>query len=179
MAKTRHKKEKEVADLKDRISRSKSIVFTSFKGLDVESMTQLRSTFRQQGVEYQASKKRLLDLSLDDAGIEHESVTNLEGSIAAAFSTQDAVSAAKLAREFGEQHDGFEIQAGLLLVDDEWKYFPKEKMIRLANLPSRDELLAQVARSIKAPVTGFVNVLAGNMRGLVNALNAIKDQKTA
>ncbi len=177
MPKTREQKKVAINDLVDKIARAKSIIFTSYAGLDVFGLEELRGKFREQGVEYKASGKNLINIALDDAKIEHEDITELEGSIGAAFSTEDEVAAAKVANDFAKTSKNFEMRAGLLKIGEDWKYLSQEEVLNLANLPSREELLAKVVGSIKAPVTGFVNVLAGNLRGLVNVLNAIKDTK--
>jgi len=177
MPKTREQKKVAIDELADKIVRAKSIIFTSYAGLDVPGIEQLRAKFREQGVEYKAGNKNLINIALDNAKIDHEDITKLEGSIAAAFSTEDEVSAAKVAKEFSKVNNNLGIRAGILKIGEDWKYLSEAEVMNLANLPSREELLAKVVGSIKAPISGFVNVLAGNMRGLVNVLNAIKDTK--
>ncbi|OIO45619.1 MAG: 50S ribosomal protein L10 [Parcubacteria group bacterium CG1_02_37_51] len=177
MAKTKDQKQQEVKALQEKLADAKSIVFTSFQGLSVESTEVLRSKFCEAGVVYQAAKKRLFDLAFDEAKIEHDSIYNLEGSIAAAFSIADEVSAAKVAKEFSKTNDSLSIKSGFLKVGETWKYLTEAEVMNLANLPTRDELLVRVVGSINAPISGLVNVLAGNIRGLVNVLSAIKDTK--
>jgi large subunit ribosomal protein L10 len=177
MAKTKDQKSQEIKSLQAKLADAKSIIFTSYTGLSVEDMESLRGKFREAGVSYQASKKRMFDLALDGAKIEHDSIYNLDGSIAAAFSQADEVSAARIAKDFSKENNALSIKAGFLKVGEAWKYLTEAEVMNLANLPTRDELLAKVVGSIKAPVSGFVNVLAGNIRGLVNVLAAIKDTK--
>lgn len=177
MPKTREQKKSTIEDLSEKIARAKSIIFTSYTGLDVPGIEELRSKFREASVEYKASNKNLINLALDESKIEHDDITKLEGSIAAAFSIDDEVSAAKVAKDFAKGNDNLALRAGLLKIGEDWKYLSEAEVMNLANLPSRDELLARVVGSIKAPMTGFVNVLVGNMRSLVNVLSAIKDIK--
>jgi len=177
MPKTRDQKKAAITDLSERIVRAKSIIFTSYTGLDVASSEELRAKFREASVEYKAGNKNLINMALDEAKVEHDDITELEGSIAAAFSMVDEVSAAKVANDFAKDNDNFELRSGILKIGEDWKTLSEAEVTNLANLPSRDQLLATIVATIKSPITGFVNVLAGNMRGLVNVLNAIKDTK--
>jgi large subunit ribosomal protein L10 len=177
MAKTREQKKREIKDLEDRIGRAKSLVFTSYAGLDVPALEELRSKLREQGVEYQAARKRLIDLALDNNKLEHDSVKGLAGSIGVAFGINDEVSPARIAKKFAEKNEKFGIRAGLLKIGESWRYLSAVEVMNLASLPTREELLAKAVGSIKAPLSGLVNVLAGNLRGLVNVLGAIKNTK--
>jgi large subunit ribosomal protein L10 len=177
MPKTRIQKKVEVDKIEEKIARAKSIIFTSYAGLDVSGLEELRGKFREGGVEYKAASKNLLNIALDNAKIEHDDITELDGSIGAAFSLDDEVSAAKVANDFSKTNENFAMRSGILKIGDEWKFLSEAEVMNLANLPSRDELLAKVVGSINAPISGFVNVLAGNLRGLVNVLSAIKDTK--
>ncbi|MCR4280096.1 MAG: 50S ribosomal protein L10 [Candidatus Komeilibacteria bacterium] len=177
MAKSKSQKQNEVASLKDRLERSKAVVLTSYSALTVDDMEALRAKFRAAGVEYQAAKKSLIELVLNEGNIEHDSVANIEGSVAVAFSTEDEVAAAKVAKDFSKGKDTFQLGAGLLKVGADWRWLTKEEVVALASLPSKEELLAKVVGTINAPISGFVNVLAGNIRGLVNVLNAVKETK--
>ena len=177
MPKTRLQKKETINNLVERIKRAKSIIFTSYAGLDVSSLESLRQKFREQGVEYKAGSKNLINIALDEAKIEHEDITELDGSIAAAFSMEDEMSAAKIAKDFSKTNDSFLIKSGILKKGEDWNYLSEAEVVNLANLPSREELLARVVGSINAPVSGFVNVLAGSIRNFANVLNAIKDAK--
>lgn len=177
MAKTKEQKQKELQLLKDKINQAKSLVFTSYAGLTVAAVEELRKKFRLAGVEYQAAKKRLFDLALADHKSEELTVHDLSGSIAAAFSMDDEISAAKIAQEFSKKNEKLTIESGLLKVDGSWKVISAAEVKALANLPSKEQLLAKLVGTINAPVSSFVNVLAGNLRGLVNTLKAIQEKK--
>ncbi|PIZ98930.1 MAG: 50S ribosomal protein L10 [Candidatus Komeilibacteria bacterium CG_4_10_14_0_2_um_filter_37_10] len=177
MAKTKVQKQKELQLLKDKVGQAKSLIFTSYAGLSVAAVEELRKKFRQAGVEYQAAKKRLFDLALADQQLATTKIHDLTGSIAAAFSMDDEVSAAKIAQEFSKKNERLEIKSGLLKVDGTWKLLSAEEVKALANLPSKEQLLAKLVGTINAPVSGFVNVLAGNIRGLLYALKAIQEKK--
>lgn len=171
MTKTKQQKQEMLEYLKEKLADSKSVVFANFTGLSVNDMEDLRSKCRQAGVQYLVAKKTLLKKALAEAGFE---APELGGEISVAFSRQDEVAAAKILNEFSKGHEEVKFIAGIL----ENKIIGAEEVKGLAQLPSKDELLAKMVGSIKAPISGFVNVLSGNLRGLVNVLNAIKDGKS-
>ncbi len=117
------------------------------------------------------AKRNLLYIALKDKGIEL-TPEEIDGAVAVAYG-QDEVTPAKIISEFKKDHDQVEFYGGIL----ENAYIDQAQVAQMATLPTKQELLAKVVGSLNAPVSGFVNVLAGNMRGLVNVLSAIKDQK--
>ena len=99
----------------------------------------------------------------------------LKGPSAVAFGTNDPVSAAKVTAEFAKTNDKLEIKAGIV----DGKVISAEGVKSLAELPSREVLVAQVLGGFNAPIQGFANVLQGTIRGLAIVLNAIAEEKTA
>ncbi|MCC3145093.1 50S ribosomal protein L10 [Halanaerobium sp. Z-7514] len=168
----RPEKEAVVNELTDKFSSAKSIVITDYLGLNVAEMTELRKQLREAGVEFKVVKNTLATIAANE--VEMEAMTEFfSGPTAIAFGEDDAVSPAKILVEFAKDHDVIEIKAGLL----NGEIISKEKVQSLAEIPSREELLAQAFANMKAPLTGLVNVLQGNIRGLVQVLGQIKDQK--
>ena len=98
---------------------------------------------------------------------------DLEGSILTSLGYNDEVAAAKLMAEFAKDREDIQIVGGIL----EGEFVGTDAIKQLATLPSREELLAQLVGSINAPVSGFVNALAGNLRNFVYVLNAVKEAK--
>lgn len=172
MAKTRQQKEKELKSFADKFKNGKSLIFVNFTGLKVKEIEELRRNCRNAGVDYAVVKKRLIGLALKDAGIDFDS-KSLENSVAVAIGREDEVVPAKVVYEFAKGHDALKAVGGIL----EKNFIDKNQVEALAKLPSKDELLAKVVGSINAPVSGFVNVLAGNLRSLLYALNAVKEAK--
>ena len=169
---TREGKEKLVKEVIETIEQSKSIVFVDFRGLGVTDTQAVKKTLREAGVKYKVLKKKLFDLAAKEAGIDAKT-KDLEGQLAVAFSLEDEVAAAKILNDFGKDREAVSLMGGVL----EGKQLSQEEIIALAKMPSKQELLAKVVGSMNAPVSGFVQVLSGNMRGLVVALKAIADQK--
>jgi len=174
MAKTREQKEKAVALLVEKLGSAKSAVFANITGLKVADADELRKKCHENQIDLVAIKKSLLKLVLKNSNLGEIDIQKLEGSIGVAVSASDEVAAAKIIKEFAKTHDKVNFQGGVL----EGKIVTPEMVKALADLPSKQELLAKMVGSLKAPITGFVNVMAGNLRGLVTVLNAIKDNKS-
>ena len=168
----RPEKEAVVAELADDFSKAKSMVITDYLGLNVEEMTELRKKLREAGVEYKVVKNTLAKIAAEKAEVKDVDQF-IVGPTAIAFGLDDVVSPAKILVDFAEEHEDLEIKAGTLnggIIDE-------EKVESLAKIPSKEELLSKAFAGMKAPMTGLVNVLQGNVRGLVQVLNQIKEQK--
>lgn len=169
---TKVQKDVIVKDLVEKLKNSKAVVFSDYKGLNVKDMTTLRRDLRAEGVDLKVLKKTLMQIALKDAGIELD-VKKLEGQIAIAVSSRDEVAAAKIIAKLAKVNENLKIAGGILGT----KELSAEEVNALAKLPSKEELLAKLVGTLNAPVSGFVNVLAGNMRGLVTVLKAVADKK--
>lgn len=172
MAKTKQEKEEIVSVLKNDFSSSKSAVFVDYKGLKVKEIEELRKTLREKQVKFSITKNTLARMVISKQGIEVDTEV-FKKPVAIAFGMEDEVAAAKEIDSFARKYEAIEILGGIF----EKKMVSSEVIKRLALLPSKDELYAKVVGSIASPLHGLVNVMAGNLRGLVNVLNAIKDQK--
>lgn len=173
MAKTRQQKEQALAALLADFGTMKSAVFINYQGLKVKEADELRRSADKEQVAYTVIKKTLLTKALKESGVDFDAVT-LQGMIGVAVA-RDEVTAAKLLSEFGKTHESAKILGGVVngtIVD-------AAAIKALASLPSREQLLGMLVGTLNAPVSGFVNVLAGNLRGLVNVLNAVKDSKAS
>lgn len=174
MAKTRLQKQEMIQSLAEKIKRSKSVVFTSQRGLTVKDSTDLRSLCRKENAEYVAIKKTLLQKALSDAGIGSAEISSYDGIVGVVLGYDDEVVAARIASNFAKEHEEILLQDGILehvLVDS-------GKIKYLATLPSKDMLIAKFIGSLNAPVSGFVRVLFGTMSGFVRVLDQIREQKT-
>jgi large subunit ribosomal protein L10 len=174
MPKTRAQKEQIVSELSDDFGRMKGAVFTSISGYTMPDADGLRAKGRDVGVKFMVAKKTLLTRALKNAGIEIDR-GQLEGSVLTAVGLEDEISAAKIVSAFLKDREGMKILGGIM----EGKLIDAAAVKTLARLPGKQELLGKLVGSINAPVSGFVNVLAGNLRGLVTVLNTVKDKKTA
>jgi large subunit ribosomal protein L10 len=174
MAKTRQQKEAAYTSILSELKSAKGVVFFNFQGLNISASDALRDACRSAGVRYISTKKTLLQKACAEAGITLDT-KSFGGSVAALFSSADELSAAKIIGEFQKKNEAAAVFGGVL----EGAFLPSAQVIALSKIPSKQQLLGQLVGTLNAPVSGFVNVLAGNIRGLVTVLGAIKDQKTA
>lgn len=167
-------KQQVVEEIREKISKSQAVVLVDYRGLNVEEVTELRKKYKEAGVDYKVYKNSLMRFAFKDAGLEDFNEF-LTGPNAIAFSFDDPVAPAKITDEFAKDHKNLEIKAGIV----DGKIIDIEEIKALAELPSREVLIAQVLGGLNAPITGFVNVLQGNIRNLVYALNAIREKQEA
>ena len=168
-------KKKQIAEnLKERFSKSKVVIVTDYKGLDVMAKNALRRKLREAEIDYQVAKNTLLIRAAEDTDV---AVIKdyFVGPSAIAISYDDPVAPAKVLTEFAKENQKLEIKAGVMgdtLLD-------LNAIKSLASLPSRDVLLGQVLSAMNGVPTAFVRVLNGVTGNFLNVLNAIKDQKEA
>lgn len=161
-----------VEELASKFAQANSVVVTDYRGLNVSEVTELRRQLRQAGVEYRVTKNTLTRIAARQANIVGLD-DYLAGPTALAFSYDDPVAVAKILSSFAKEHKNLELKAGVL----EGKLLDADGVIALATLPSREVLLGQVAYGFMSPVSGFVNALSGIVRGLVYALDGVRQQK--
>lgn len=175
MPKTRAQKAEIVTKVADRFKSMKAVAFSSVSGYTMAQADALRAKAREANVEVFVTKKTLLKLAAKEAGLPALSEDILQGSVLTAVAYDDEVSAAKLLKEIAKENEAMQLLGGIL----EGNVIDAAGAKRLAALPSKHQLLGQLVGTLNAPVSGFVNVLAGNIRGLVTVMAAIKDKKTA
>ena len=173
MPKSKIQKQEILRTLDEQMKRSKSLIFTGFNALEVADNEALRAKLRAVGGEYYVSKKTLLKKILKDNGLAAPQEELLTGKIATIFSYDDEVAAAKAVKDFSKGREEKIFFLGGIM---EGRFLSKEEAIGLASIPGKQELYAKLVGSINAPVSGFVNVLAGNLRGLVNVLKAVSEK---
>ncbi len=173
MAKSKQQKVETIDSLGQGLKSAKAVVFANFQGLKVSEAEELRKLCRKNDIQVLAAKKTLLKRALTDAGLEGADPSVFQGGVATFMGTGDEVAPAKVVSDFAKTHEIVSVFGGVL----EGKFIDAAMVKSLASLPSKTELLAKVVGSINAPVSGFVNVLAGNLRNLVSVLNNIKEAK--
>lgn len=174
MPKNKTQKKKILSDLGEKISQARTAVFVNFSGIPVKEINTLRSDGKKQGVSYAVTKKTLFKKALEEAGFKDVAEDSLKGEIAVIVSAFDDIAPAKLVHNFAKTQEKMKILGGIF----SGKIVGASEIVALAKLSSRDELLARIAGSLASPLSGFVRVLQGNLRGLVYALNSIKEKKS-
>lgn len=165
-------KTKRVEEMKEKLSQGKGVVLADYRGISVALDTKLRRKMREAGVEYRVAKNAYTRIAAEElriSGLED----HLKGPVAIAISYEDAIAPAKVLSDFIKENKVLTVKAGVL----EGKVIGADDVKALAALPSKEVLLAKLMGSMNAPITGFVNVLHGNLTGFVRALDAVRAQK--
>lgn len=170
---TRQQKEEIVAKLSEEVKNSPSCVFADFKGLGANDMVVLKRELRNANSTFQIVKKKLLSIALKNNDIDLDP-KSIEGQIAISVSS-DEVTSAKIIHETAKDNENVRIVGGIL----DNSIISVEEVEKLAKLPTTDELRAKLVGQIQAPVSGFVNTLAGVPRSFVQVLKAVADNKEA
>jgi large subunit ribosomal protein L10 len=160
-----------VAGIRERLERMPNLYLTDFTGLKVKQMTDLRRRLRAAGLEYVVVKNTLAGRAFAEAavgGLEPQ----LAGPTGFLFAT-DPVVAAKIIAEFQREAESFQVKAGLV----EGRAVTPQDVQKLARLPSRTELLGQLAGGLQAPLQGFLGAMNGLRYQWVGALEALRKQR--
>ncbi len=147
---------------------------TDYQGLNVADITELRKNLRENHVRYLVAKNTLIKLAAHNAG-QKDLDEHFNGPTAIAFTSEDPSTAAKILYDSYKDKDLPVIKA--FVVDD--AVFPAEDIKRLASLPSRDILLAQVVAAVESPFTSVIGSLDGFFRELIGSVDALADQRKA
>ncbi len=170
----RTEKEQVVQELAQRLAEIPAAFLADYRGINVEQATNLRRELTKAGVEYRVVKNKLLKLAAQGTPAE-ELQAFCAGPTAIALAGDDPVAPAKILSKFAKDVEAFELKAGVL----SGKLISVAEINALAELPSREELLAKALSCMNAPLTNFVGTMAAIPRSLVQVLNAIGQSKAA
>jgi large subunit ribosomal protein L10 len=161
-----------VEDLKDRFTRSKVVIVTDYKGLNVTSINSLRRQLREADCEYRVVKNTLLRRASEETDIAVIKDT-FTGPNAVTFSYEDPVAPAKVLTEFAKSNDKLEIRVGVM----DGKMLDVNAIKALSALPSHEVLLSQLLAVMNGVPRSFVSTLHNILGQLLNVLMAIKEKK--
>ncbi len=172
MAITRERKKDLVAQYSELLAQSRAIILTEYSGLSVKQMQALRAQVRQADGAFYVTKNTLLKLALaeQDRALPDEL---LVGQLATGFAMNEVPTLAKALTEFAKEEEDLKIVGGLL----DGELLTAEQIKELAELPSLDELRAQIIGLIQGPARNLVGVVAGGVRQVVNVLDAYARQE--
>ena len=163
----------QVEELTEKLGRAKAVYITEYLGLNVEDITALRREFHANDVEFKVTKNTLLKLAAKNNELDGLD-KYLSGSTAVALSYEDPTSPARVIKQFTKDHDLPEVKGivfdGDVMAGSEFK--------RIADMPTKDQLLAQLAALLSSPMTKLVWGLKSPMTDVGNALSNLKDQKS-
>ncbi len=160
-ASIREKKEKQVAEIVQKFTDSKSTILTDYRGLTVAELTELRKRLREAGIEYKVLKNTFVRRAMSEINLS-DLDEHLVGPTAIAFSNEDLVAPAKIIAEFAKKHKALEIKAGVL----EGQLLGLAEVKELADLPSREGLLSMLLSVLQAP-----------MRNMACAVKAVAEKE--
>lgn len=149
------KKIQAVQEIKDKLSKAKSVVVVNYLGIKVEEDTELRKALREAGVEYKVFKNNLVLRACEDTDFASLK-DDLVGPNAFAIGYEDAVAPAKVLKDMSKKISAIEFKSGVV----EGEYYGAEDIVKIASIPSRDELIAKFLGSIKSPVSNLAYVLS-------------------
>jgi len=163
-----------VDEVRERLSSSSAVLLTEYRGLKVSELAELRRNLRTAGGDYKVYKNTLVRFAVRELGIEGVEEL-LVGPTALAFVEGDAAAVAKALRDYGRTNPALVLKGGVLgsktLTADEAK--------ALADLPSREVLLARLAGGLAAPLQQLAGLLQALPRNMAYGLQALVDQKVA
>ncbi len=163
-------KEQLVIELKDKIKGAKALYYTDFTGLNVKRMTDLRRRLRKAGVEYVVIKNTLALRAVNESGLAGMRLKGPTGVVVA----KDPVAAAKILQEFAKGNDSKPAVKGGLL---DGVHIDVAQVKRLADMPSREQMLSELAGGLQAPLAAFAGALSGLLYTFVGALDALRTQR--
>ncbi len=161
-----------VTEVKERLDRADAALLTEYRGLNVAAIAELRRSLRAAGGEYKIYKNTLARLGAHSAGIDTLDEL-LVGPTAIAFVEGDAAAVAKALRDYARVNPALVVKGGLL----GQRVLTANEVTALADLPSREVLLAQLAGALQAPLAQFASLLAALPRNFAYGLKALLDQQ--
>jgi large subunit ribosomal protein L10 len=173
LAISRARKEELLDAYRQQMAESSGFLMAEYTALSVPQMQSIRRRTTEQGGEVFVVKNTLFELVLKEANVK-VSEGLLTGPMLVAFAHKDVPSLAKLFREVAQslEEDRFVVKGGML----EGRLFSAREAAAVAELPTREELLAQVLRTINAPASQTVGVVAGGIRQVLNVVKAYADK---
>jgi large subunit ribosomal protein L10 len=147
-------KKAKVLEIRERMEKAQGMVFAKYQGLTVEEDTELRKQLRAAGIEYKVYKNTLTTLAARELGLEGI-VSHLEGPVSVAFGYEDATAPARILNDFAKTHKKLELKAAIV----EGNVYDAAGVAKLATIPSREVLIAQLLGSFKAPLSNLAYLL--------------------
>jgi ribosomal protein L10 len=168
----REEKEKQIQELHEKFNSATVAIMAEYSGLNVEDLTVLRRRLRKTDAEFRVVKNTLaVRASEGTPAVEARSA--FEGPVAVVFGFADPVPPAKVLKEFADEKELLKIKLGVI----EGRLVDSKNIKFIAQLPSREVLVANLVSQLQAPLAGVVWVLEGLMQQLVGTLEAIREQK--
>lgn len=172
MALSRQEKEQILQEYGEKLDRAQVAIWSSYRALTMLQITALRRQLRETGAEAVVVKNTLIQRALGESHLPTDDAM-MSGPSVVTFVYDDLAATTRIINNFSRANEAFfQIKGGLVGT----RLVGPDQVRALADLPSREVLLGRVVGGIQAPISGFVTVLSGVMRGLMNVLNARSEQ---
>ena len=166
----RAEKEQLVTELRDKLTNAQSLYYTDFTGLNVKRMTELRRRLKRAGVDYVVIKNTLALRAVNESGLVGTKLKGPTGLVVG----KDPVAAARVLTDFAKEFEDKPAMKGGML---QGKAINNAQLKRMASLPSREQMLADLAASMQSPMAAFLGALSGPLYMFAGALDALKTQR--
>ncbi len=173
MALTRSKKESQVTELTEKMTKASSVIFTQYIGLTVADITKLRSALRKENAELQVAKKSLIQIAAKEAKAPEIQDEMIPGAVACIFSMKEPTAGASIAFTFGKTHAQVKLVGGIF----SGKILSKTEANDLAVIPSKQVLLATFASMCQSPLVSFASACSSPLTGFARLLSEIAKNK--
>lgn len=168
----RPEKVQAVKDIRERLEGAEAIFLTEYRGLSVKAVQDLRRALRDAGADYKVVKMTLTRLAAADAGLEGMD-EYLSGPTGIAFAQSDPVATAKALKDFSKSNEVFVLKAAFLSGD----ILSPEEISTLAEIESREALLAKIAGAAKAPLFKAAGMFGSFNRDAASMFSQLLDKK--
>ena len=166
----RTEKEQLVSDLKTKLQSATALYYTDFTGLNVKRMTDLRRKLRKANVEYVVIKNTLALRAVNESGLIGERLRGPTGLVV----VKDPIAVVKVIIDFAKENDQKPAVKGGVF---EGTKIDKTQVTKLASMPSREQMLAELGAGFQAPMAGFLGALNGVLYMFAGALEGLRAQK--
>lgn len=157
----------------DTLNEKPNFILTRYTGLNVEQITDLRRKLYEKGFRYTVLKNNIFNLAISKReDLAEYPSEKIEGAIAGVFSDEDLPGAAKILKDYSKNNDKLQIMSGVF----ESKYLSDKEVEGIAGLPSKEELLAQIASSINAPASQLASMMNTIMASLARGIKAVGEK---
>lgn len=155
------------------LKKSSGVILTDYQGLSVQGINQIRKNLKEKGIKYKVFKNTLIERAAKEVGLE-ELITDLSGCTAIAFSETEPILTLKMLNQYAlENKEIFKLKKAFI----EGQVFFGDQLGRIANLPTKKELIATLLGNMKSPISSFVYTLSAPLTGLVNVIDQIRKQR--
>lgn len=172
MPKTRSQKTELLEKYKEILKNKSGYLLVNSDKIDTTTVTKLKVQLKDVDANFAVVKNSIFKVALQETE-QPLQTQELDGPTALIYFEQDPTGPAKLLKQIQKENKLLDAKGGVF----EGEFLSEERVMQLADIPSREVLLSQLLGSMSAPLTGFMNAITGNVRGLTMVLKGISEKK--